>query len=266
MPDPSVVPAYRTISIVVSQGCELSRWMMERGELPFTESFNAPLLHVLSTAWVGGGLEAPVVVTPTALWTTLSGILAGIDAFAAPGRNVYGDTASERLANQQLMQNVLANFGPVRQYVYDFVLPDKSVMAPLAVAGVPWWQRAIVYGTYPLYRPLLRRALGITDQTKATAPGIMAKGFQFIDDELARRATPFLCGDEPGGIDCAISALTAPVVFPPEYGGLLPDLDRVPQELRDFVMSVRARPCGQLTLETYRRVRNRRPLPFEVQQ
>ncbi len=263
MPDPSSKPAYKTISIVASQGCELSRWMMERGELPFVERFNAPLLHVLATAWVGGGIESPVVVTPTTLWTTLSGILAGIDAFAAPGKNVYGDTAAERLANQQLVQNVLANFGPVRQYVYAFVLPDKAVMAPLAVAGVPWWQKAIVYGGWPLYRPLLRRALGITDATPQTAPETMAKGFQFIDDALAERGTPFLSGTEPGGIDCAISALTAPVVFPPEYGGLLPDLDRVPKELRDFVMSVRERPCGKLTLETYRRVRNRRPLPFE---
>jgi glutathione S-transferase len=244
------------ISIVVSQGCELTRWLLQWTALPFEEQFHAPLLHILATLRVGGGVEAPVVVTPDGVWTTLMGIMQPIDARAPPGRKIFGETEADRLANQAFLQQVMPILGnPLRRHVYHQVLPDKRVMYPLASYGAPAWERGFVYGLYPLWRWLLSRALGDTPEQLQQAPQMIEQGLALVDAEIARRGTPFLSGASPGGVDRAISALMSPILFPPEYGGKLPSLDDVPKVLRDFILAARDRPAGRLGMATYALVR-----------
>ena len=59
---PSLSPALTIVSIKVSQGCEMARWLLQRAHLPFVEHFQAPLLHIIATRAAGGGNEAPVLV------------------------------------------------------------------------------------------------------------------------------------------------------------------------------------------------------------
>jgi glutathione S-transferase len=250
--------AYRMISIEVSQGCELARWLLERAGLPFVEELHAPLLHVLATLCVHGGIEAPVIVTGTTSWQSTAGILAGIDAHAPVGAKVFGETGPERIANQVFFRSLLPWFGPpLRMYVYHFVLPERRLMVPLATYGVPGWERLVVRWFYPLWRRLLARALGDTPAGFAAAPGIIEKGLALVDAELARRGTPFLSGDAPGGIDIVASAQMSPVIFPPQYGGKLPPIEAVAPELRAFVEAARARPAGRLALATYAAIRDK---------
>lgn len=244
------------VSIVVSQGCELARWLLQRAGIPFREEIHAPLLHVLATLRVRGGVEAPVVVTPDGVWTTLMGIMQPIDARSPPGRRVFGELLEERLANEDFIQSLSPYFGhPLRRYVYHLVLRDKRIMYPLASAGAPAWERAVVYWLYPLWRRLLSRALGDAPADLAQAPKQIEEGLSLVEAELARRGTPFLCGEAPGGCDIVVAAMMAPVLFPPQYGGQLPRLEDVAPELRDFVLRARARPAGRLGLETYARAR-----------
>ncbi|HZK98863.1 MAG TPA: hypothetical protein VFC47_03095 [Caulobacteraceae bacterium] len=247
---------YRVISIVVSQGCELARWLLERAGLPFVEQFHAPLLHVLATTRVNGGVEAPVVVTPDGVWVTLMGIMEGIDAHSPAGRKVFGESEGDRLENEAFLAQLMPLFGdPLRRYVYHLVLPNKRVMYPLASAGAPAWERAVVYWFYPVWRVLLSRALGDAPADIAAAPGIIEQGMALVDAELARRGGRYLAGEAQGGIDVVVAALMSPAVFPPQYGGRLPDLADVPSELRDFVTRNRDRPGGRLALATYASVR-----------
>jgi glutathione S-transferase len=250
------------VSIAVSQGCELARWTMQRGGLDFTERFNAPLLHIPSTLWEGAAIEAPVVRGIGGIWRSLLGVVMGIDAACPKERNIFGSDVSARLANQALLFGTAPEFGPVRGYVYSFVVPDRALLTRLAVAGVPDWQRRFVEERHALYVRLLRWGLGIKPTTRSDAPPKINRGLDAIDAELAKRGT-YLNGAEPGGIDVAVAAVLGPLVFPPEYGGLLPGLEECPDELQAFVHGVRARPCGRLAMEIYRTQRDRRPLSFE---
>lgn len=249
---------YRMISIEVSQGCELARWLLERAGLPFVEELHAPLLHVLATERVHGGVEAPVIVTGTSTWQSTAGILAGIDAHAPAGAKVFGETGPERIANQVFFRSLLPYFGPpLRMYVYHFVLPDRKLMTPLATYGVPGWERFVVRWFYPLWRSLLAKALGDSPAAFAAAPKTIEQGLALVDAELAKRGTPFLCGEAPGGIDIVVSAQMSPVIFPPQYGGTLPPLEAVAPELRAFIEAARARPAGRLALATYALIRDK---------
>ena len=247
---------YRMISIEVSQGCELARWLMQRVGLPFVEELHAPLLHVLATLRVCGGIEAPVIVARGTAWQTTTGIVDALDAHSPAGRKPYGETEEERLRNQAFLQSLLTAFGPAtRRYVYHFVLPLRRVMVPLATYGVPAWERLFVTWLYPLWRVLLGRALGDTAPLIAQSPAMIESGLRLVEAELAARGTEFLSGEAPGGIDVIVAALMSPVIFPPEYGGILPALDDLPPVLRDFISACRASRAGRLTLDTYTRLR-----------
>jgi cytochrome P450 len=257
MPSRNARAPYTMISIIVSQGCEMTRWLLERAGLPFVEQLHAPLLHVIATLMARGGVEAPVIVTPHGPWSSPFGLLEGIDAHSPPGRNVFGDTEAERLANQALFQNLQPYFGPpMRQYVYNLVLPNRTLMYPLFVYGAPAWERFIVRNFYSIWRWLLAKALGLTPANIQAAPGLIEQGLAMMDAEIAKRGTPFLCGEAAGGMDVVIAASMSPVIFPPEFGGKLPDLALCPTELRDFIARARDRPSGRLALAVYATARN----------
>jgi glutathione S-transferase len=245
------------VSIIVSQGSEMVRWALQRAGLPFVEQLHAPLLHILATLRVGGGVEVPVIVANGVTVSSSDGMLELIDAHSPPGRNVYGDTEGERLANQDLLRDLTVYFGPsVRRYVYALVLPNKPLMYPLFVYGAPAWEAAVVRYLWGPWRWLLGIALGLTPENLRVAPGLMEHGLARVDAEIAKRGTPFLAGAAPGGIDAVISALMSPMIFPPQFGGKLPDLERCPAELQAFVARARDRPSGRLALATYAAIRS----------
>jgi glutathione S-transferase len=108
---------------------------------------------------------------------------------------------------------------------------------------------------YPLWRAVMGLALdGDAAKVEQSRVSVDA-GLDLIDQELAARGTPFLCGAEPGGMDVLVSALLSPVIWPPLYGGALPPLEQTPQTLQDFVAKTRARPSGRMAMETYTKLR-----------
>ena len=245
-------PPYRLLSVAISNGCDLMRWLLDRAGLDFEEELHVPLLHIFATWPRGAGDEVPVILAPGTLWKAPFGQLDAIDAHAPAGAKVYGDTLEERLENNAWLRQILPSFfGFPRQYVYHFVLKDRRVMTPIAVHGAPWWERMVVRWLYFLWEPLLRRGLGITPQVVADAPAALAKGLDAVAAELGRRGTPFLAGDAPGGVDIVMAALIAPLVFPPEYGGMAPPLDEVAPVLRDWVLANRTHPAGAYALAVY---------------
>lgn len=263
---PSNSPHISVVSIKVSQGCEMARWLLQRGGLPFVEHFQAPLLHILATRAAGGGIEAPVLVvdhgdknaavgsgtsTKTA-YGTLPTIIEAIDGLCPPGRKVYGETEAERVAGKAFIARVVPLFGPwMRQYPYNYILKDPALMKPLATAGVPWWQRLVVVWCYPVWAWLLRKGLGIDAQSVAGAPALIEHALATIATDLAARGTPYFCGEGPGGLDVVVAALMSPATFPPQFGGVLPPAEALPPTLRDFVLRMRALPGGQFGMKVY---------------
>ncbi len=256
MPIPGGKQPYRLITARVSQGSELARWLLTRADLPFVEDAHAPLLHVLATRAVKGGTEVPVVVTPDGVWTSIVGILEAIDSHAPAGRRVIGETAAEIAQNRAFLERFLPFVaGNMRRYVYHEVLPLKAVMYPVSTAGAPWWERMVVFWFYRIWAALLGWALGFKPAELEEAPKLIVKGFDVLDAEIAARGTPWLAGAAPAGIDIVVSALLTPVIFPAQFGGVLPALEDVTPALRAFILAMRARPGGQLVLKTYATIR-----------
>ncbi len=244
---------YRMISARVSPMVELARWMFEHYEIPYWEEAHAPMLHVLATLAVGGGVEVPVIVTPDgAVWKGARETLAGVDAASPPGRKLYGDTPETRAANQALVEALLSRLlQQVRRFVYHQVLPYRRVLLPTVIHRAPPWERWFVSGLYPVWRVMMARGLRMTPDLLAAAPADIEEALALVEAELARRGTPFLAGAAPGPLDIVFSALAGPLVFPPNYGARLPPVDELPAGLKAFIMATRARPAGRLVQRTY---------------
>lgn len=244
---------YRMISARVSPMVELARWMFERYEIPYREEAHAPMLHVLGTLAVGGGVEVPAVVTPDgAVWKGARETLAGVDAVSPPGRKLYGESAEDRAANRALVEALLSRLlQQVRRFVYHQVLPYKHALLPTVIHRAPAWERGFVTALYPVWRLMMARGLGFTPDLLAAAPVQIEEALTLVEAELERRGTPFLAGAEPGSLDIIFSALAGPLVFPPNYGARLPPVDELPSGLRAFVVATRARPAGELVQRTY---------------
>jgi glutathione S-transferase len=244
---------YRMISARVSPMVELARWMLERYEIPYREEAHAPMLHVLGTLAVGGGVEVPAIVTPGgAVWKGARETLAGIDAVSPSGRKLYGETPEARAANQALIEALLSRLlQQVRRFVYHQLLPHKRTLLATVIHRAPAWERWFVAGLYPVWRLLMVRGLRLTPDLLTAAPVQIEEALTLVETELARRGTPFLDGAQPGPLDIVFSALAGPLVFPPNYGARLPPVDELPASLKAFVATTRSRPAGDLIRRTY---------------
>jgi cytochrome P450/glutathione S-transferase len=245
-------PRYVIVAARVSPMVELARWLFERHRIPYEEQAHAPLLHVFFTRRHRGGNEVPVVVTSASVWKGAREMLVGLDGRLREGERLFGETDSERKANQaladQLLQRLQAN---VRRVAYFHLLPLKRVCYPVVVDGAPAWERAVVWLCYPVWRRLMERALDAKPQALETALNQISEAFDIVEATLAGQGTRFLGGDQPGSLDIIFSALVAPLMCPERYGSPLPARESQPPALRAIVDPLRARRAGQLALETY---------------
>ena len=249
-------PRHILVSARINPTVELTRWLFESYRISYHEEPHAPMLHVLATRRQGGGVEVPVVIGPEDVWAGAREVLNGLDAKSRPGQRLYGEDDDERAANRALVDRLLDLLGrTVLCHVYAQLLPLKSVLYPVVVDGAPLWERAFVYLLYPVWRRLVARRLEFTAELIAAAPGRIREACDVVEVELAQRGTRFVGGSEPGIVDVVFAALAAPVVFPPRYGAVLPALDALPDELKNFVGQMRARHAGRLVLETYEEAR-----------
>jgi cytochrome P450/glutathione S-transferase len=256
------MPRHVIVSARVSPMVELARWLFERDHLTYHEEPHAPILHVLATRRRGGGREVPVIVGPEGIWDGARAVLDGLDAKSRPGQRLYGESDDDRAANRALIDTLLALLlQTVRRLVYFHLLPHRRTLYPVAVDGVPLWERAFVFLLYPIWRRLMARGLDLSPQLVQEAPARIREACDLIEATLGRR--PFLGGQQPNTVDIVFSALMAPVVFPPHYDAKLPALAALPAELSAFVEEMRARRAGALVLDTYEHARGepQQPLP-----
>lgn len=244
-------PRHRLISARVSPMVEMARWIFELYNIPYAEQAHAPVIHIIATLKARGGFEVPVVVTPEGVWRGAREFLINIDAKSPPTHRLLGETDDERAENIAFIDKLFTLLlKQVRRYVYFHLLPHRSVLSPIVVEGAPHWEKFVVEKFYPLWRRLMGKALDFSPNLIQDAPGDIDRAFKVVEERLAdgRR---FLSGDKPGILDVVFSSLAAPVVFPTEYGAMLPAIDDLPVELRGFISECRNRRAGKVVLETY---------------
>jgi cytochrome P450/glutathione S-transferase len=247
------------VSIPDSPHCELARWLLDRLAIPYSEESHAPVCHRRAARALGGTGVVPLMNTSDA---TLDGARAVLDYYEArcPARlRLYPSDARARADVRELFDLFLDGFGTAAQaWACAYMLPtNRATLVRLWTAGAPLSERLSVPLFYNMLAKEVRRNLDIKPDTVASQRARIESTFERVEARLGdgRR---FLTGERFTAADLALSALAAPALLPPEYGGPMPHLEELPPEMRAGVEQLRARPAGQFILRLYREERPRR--------
>ena len=248
----------RLITIPISHYCEKARWALERAGIEYREERHVQVIHRVAARWAGGGLTAPVLVTPTVVLGESEEILKWVDQHTPAPRRLFPDEPGERGEVERLCRRFDAGLGPHgRRLIYVHMLPERELLLRYNNRGVPRWEdRALRWG-WPLLTGVVRRVLDIRPGVEVQDEAEVWREFDFVAELLAD-GRPYLCGERFSAADLTFAALSAPVTAPPDYGTALPEPEELPARTAELFARARAHPAGRHALSMFAAHRHER--------
>jgi glutathione S-transferase len=248
-------PVARFVTIPLSHYCERARWALDLSGISYREESHVPLFHRLATSRAGGR-TVPVLVVGREVIDDSAAIVRWVNQ-RMPRVGLFSGSPEERQTITEYERFIEREIGPhVRRWAYGHLLQQYQLLKPCFTRGAPLVERLLAPLTVRLTLPLIRRVYridrGSTRKSLQRARAAL--------DEIGGRLTPgcrYLVGNQLSAADLTLGALTAPLVFPGQYGGVLPLFEALPAAMRAEVESVRATPAGQFVLRLYERDRRR---------
>jgi glutathione S-transferase len=248
-------PVARFVTIPLSHYCERARWALDLAGISYREESHVPLFHRLATSRAGGR-TVPVLVLGREVINDSAAIVRWVNQ-RVPRLGLFPSNPEERQTVIEYERFIEREIGPhVRRWAYGHLLQEYQLLKPCFTRGAPMIERFLAPATVRLTLPLIRRVYRI-DPTRAQQSLRRAR---VALDEIGRRLTPnsrYLVGDHLSAADLSLGALAAPLVFPGQYGGVLPLFEALPATMRAEVEAMRATPAGQFVLRLYEQ--DRRP-------
>jgi glutathione S-transferase len=246
----------RLITIPISHYCEKARWALDRAGIEYREERHIQGVHMVAARRAGGGITAPVLVTPDRVLTESADILEWVDGQAPPSMRLFPAERDEVDAACRRFDEKLGPHG--RRLMYVYALKDKELVLSFNNAGVPRWEDRLIRTGWPIVLQFAKRRLDIRPGVEKLDERIVWDEFDYAAELLAD-GRPYLCGERFTAADLTFAALAAPVVVPPEYTVRLPQPeDEVPQEPRALIERFREHPGGAHALRMFTQHRRER--------
>ena len=248
-------PRIRLISTRLAPPAELTRWLLERRRIPYSEEPQATAFHAIHSFWHGVDIELPVLLTPEGPSSGVLGALDVIDRKCRGGERVYGESDEERVRAREWIE--LFHRQILRQAVqlfYYHALGAPRFLRRFATLEAPYWQKAAVRCLFPLWKRLLVRGLKLDGFDAGAACASIAEAFDRVESHLGAERR-FLGGDEPGTADIAFAALATPVTLPARFGAEAPKFEELSAAMQAVVRQFRDRRGGKLVDAVYEQAR-----------
>jgi glutathione S-transferase len=239
------------VTIPISHYCEKARWALDRAGLDYTEKRHVQLVHWAAVKRAGGGMTAPVLRTREGVYDESPAILRYADEHAPAVAPLYpaGEAArADVVALEQRFDTVLGPEG--RRWLYHQVFRDAKHFAPWNLTGVPRWERRMFPFVLAPAKLVIRRYLGVSEQSALAAVRRVDEEFDAVAELLAdgRR---YLVGGHFSAADLAFAALAAPCIVPLQYGTPLPQPEQMPADMAAAIERWRAHPAGRFALRLF---------------
>lgn len=254
----------RLLTIPTSHICELVRWMLDRGGVPYREEYNVPVLHLLTFKLAGASAGAmPVLISNEATLSDLRETLEYIDTRLPVELRLYPNDPDSRAKTDQLLELLLDKLSlATRNYGYSMLLPHKRVLLPVWSHRVPTWQKLILESAYPWLSKIMQKNLPAGPKQVEPSKKQIEDIFAEIDALLAD-GRAYLLGSSPTIADYCLAALSSPVLLPEQFGGEQLARDTLLPAYRDFSEQLRNTPTGKLALKMYREHRPATQAPLD---
>jgi len=242
--------ALRLITFPPSADTETARWIL---------AHHRALYREVPQSAVGSALAAARRLTKIPILLTTAGKFSGsrqiadhLDAQSPSERRLIPDDAAMAVEINRLWAEY--NGGMVAwiaQWAYFYVFQDRDLTLRMTTFGVPRWQRYLDRRLRPVFVWVMRQGLG--NRTRSVAVDALGRCHRKFDevDERMRDGRPYLLGDRFTLADVAFCACAGPLMLASDYGGPLPQLVDVPEEMRREVLGFRERAAGRYALRTY---------------
>lgn len=235
------------ITMPHSHFCEKARWALDISGVDYAEEAHPPLFHWMATVR-RGGRSVPVLVHNGRSYTDSTDILLHLDGLGAKLYPHESDLRSEVL---QLEDEFDLTLGPhARRWAYAQLLPHSALLLKAMTPDTARFERTLLPTILPIAKSLIRKSLRISEQSALRSLSLIDQVFGQVEQRLQEGGS-YLVGNRFTAADLSFASLAAPALLPPQYRGQMPDLEEVPQSMRDQVVRLRKTVAGRYALRLF---------------
>jgi len=253
--EPSRVVLHQFVS---SHFNEKARWALDWKGVPHRRITYFPGPHALAMQRLSGQRATPVLVLDGEVIAGSARIIAALERRFPERPLVPGDPKLAERA-RALGAHFDDEVGPaVRTAVFSVLIREPDQLCRTFSQGKPAWSSALYRALFPLTRPIIGRANGVTDAANIERAFAISEAAL---DQVAREASASgqLVGDAFSVADLTCAALLAPLVAP-DHPDMRPPAPR-PPALEAFLARFASHAGVAWVREQYRR---HRPAPCAV--
>jgi glutathione S-transferase len=227
---------------------EKARWALDWKGVAHRRRTHLPGPHALAMLRLSGQTATPVLCVGGEV---IAGSARIVDALEQrqPERPLYPEAPEPRRSALELQARFDAEVGPaVRTAIFSVLLTEPDALCAIFAGGKPATARWLYRRAFPLTRPIMARANGVTgDAACERAFEVSTRSLDFVATSVGPAG--YLAGDRFSVADLTAAALLAPLVFPDH-----PDMARpvpTPEPLERFIARFASHPGAEWVRAQY---------------
>jgi cytochrome P450/glutathione S-transferase len=247
-----ILPTF--VSNNISGNDEIARWVLDRNDILYKDEPHAPHLHIKPVNKITGAKgnrNNPVLVkTDTLLYTTDS-VVQYLDQLSEPAKRLLPDDLVTRKQVLELYNLFTNEFeDKVTKFVYVQMLSDASLARSVFTKDAPFSEKIAYKTNFGNISKTIKEELNLSALSPGELLAVIRKTFQQVSNMLAD-GRKYLTGAALTMADIAFASIGAALVLPEEFGGVMPQINQVPDAYRNAVSELRATKAGQFILDIY---------------
>ena len=242
------------ISNNVGGSDEIARWVLDINDILYKDEPHAP--H-MATAVVNkltgepGINNNPVLIKTDALIYSTDSIVKYFDQRCLSSKKLLPDDPQKKSEVLELYNLFTGDYEyETSRYVYSLLLPNRTFASSLFTKRIPWNEKLTYKMSYSSLSGALQKEMHLSEATPEERLVYIKTIFKKVD-ELLDDGRKYLTGSKLTLADIAFASVSAPLIVPDEFGGVIATIDDTPDELRKAITELRTTAAGQFVLRLY---------------
>jgi len=228
---------------------EIARWVLDRNGILYKDRPHASYIAIEVLNELTGQLgtdNGPALVTPDVLMYGTDSVVRYYEDRCAPHLRLIPDDATQSavMTLYKLFARQLDEL--VQKYIYARLLPAPKLARAVFTRRAPFGERLRWHLFYRGLRKKLSAAMNLSFNTVEERLFEIKKIFARVDALLADGRRYLGGGKTLSLADVAFVAAAAPMILPGEFGGVVADMQQIPDEYRKDILNLRATSAGSL--------------------
>jgi len=246
------VPTF--VSNNVGGSDEIARWVLDFNDILYKDEPHAPILSaaIMSKLTGEAGINNnPVLIKTDALIYSADSIVKYFDQRSIPSKTLIPHDPEKRKEVLDLYDLFIGDYEyAISRYIYSLMIPNRSFATSVITKRIPWNEKLTCRLSYASLSRTLQEQLDLSESTPDERLTYIKSIFKQAEDLLSdgRR---YLTGDKLTLADVAFASVSAPLIVPYEFGGVVPPINKTPPELRSAINELRTTIAGQFVLRLY---------------